>query len=332
MPKLSVIMSVYNQEDYLRESIDSILNQTFKDFEFLIINDGSTDSSLRIIESYRDHRIRIINNEVNRGLVHSLNLGLDYSHNSKFIARMDSDDIALANRFKEQVLAMESDTDLGLLGTGVKYFGSGTSEFLKFPPTKHKELVSNLLCQNPFYHPTVIMKAEVLYNNNIRYSKEYPRYDDYCMWIDIFDKCKIGNLQKIHLKYRRHSTNEGLINEKKYTLDSLIFKRLISKLCQKTEILLCSEELTILSTITSRSRSKNNENILYSDIIDLIESIMSKASPEFMSLSYLRYKLFERALLYFIVCKRKSDSIRLMANGNLLNSSKLLYSYFSRRD
>jgi len=105
-PKISVIMSVYNGEKYLGEAIDSVLGQTFTDFDFIIVNDGSTDGSPGIIQSYRDERIRVINNEKNIGLTKSLNKAIKES-GGEYIARQDADDISLPERFEEQVWFLE---------------------------------------------------------------------------------------------------------------------------------------------------------------------------------------------------------------------------------
>ena len=114
-PKVTVLMPVYNCEKYLRESIESILNQTFKDFEFLIINDGSSDKSAEIVESYNDNRINFVQNEKNIGLAASLNRGLDIAK-GEYIARMDADDISLPERLEKQVRFMETNPQIGICG------------------------------------------------------------------------------------------------------------------------------------------------------------------------------------------------------------------------
>jgi glycosyltransferase involved in cell wall biosynthesis len=115
-PKLSVIMSVHNGEKYLREAIESILNQTFTDFKFIIINDGSTDNSLAIIRSYDDKRIRILNNGTNIGLTKSLNKALKQAK-GKYIARQDADDVSLPDRFEAQLKYFVQYPEVALLGT-----------------------------------------------------------------------------------------------------------------------------------------------------------------------------------------------------------------------
>jgi len=115
--KVSIVMSVYNAQKYLDEAIESILNQTYSNFEFIIINDGSTDKSLEIIENYakKDSRIIVINRE-NKGLIYSLNEGIRKA-NGKYIARMDADDISLPQRLEKQVEFMEKNKNIGICGT-----------------------------------------------------------------------------------------------------------------------------------------------------------------------------------------------------------------------
>jgi glycosyltransferase involved in cell wall biosynthesis len=114
-PKVSVVMSVYNNESYIREAVESVLNQSFKDFEFIIINDGSTDRTREILTSYTDERIRLFDQE-NRGLTISLNRGLSLAKGS-YIARMDGDDISDPERFAEEVRFLEQNEKIGLIGT-----------------------------------------------------------------------------------------------------------------------------------------------------------------------------------------------------------------------
>jgi len=115
-PAVSVVMPVYNGEKYLRESIDSILNQTYTDYEFIIVNDGSNDKTEEIILSYNDNRIRYIKNEKNLQIVKSLNRGIELAK-GRYIARMDADDISLPRRFEKQITFMENNLEIGVCGT-----------------------------------------------------------------------------------------------------------------------------------------------------------------------------------------------------------------------
>ncbi len=146
-PKVSVIMSVYNGDKYLREAIESILNQTFTDFEFIIVNDGSTDNSLEIIESYDDERIKTINNKKNIGLTKSLNKALKFAK-GKYIARQDADDVSLPNRFEKQVEYLDSHPEVALVGTSVYLIdenGKIIGKRIAFAKPRIKDLFKSLM-------------------------------------------------------------------------------------------------------------------------------------------------------------------------------------------
>jgi glycosyltransferase involved in cell wall biosynthesis len=117
--RITVLMPVYNGEKYLREAIDSIFNQTFTDFEFLIVDDGSTDNSVEIINSYQNSRINLVKNDKNEGLVYTLNRGLSLAK-GEYIARMDCDDISLPERLKKQIDFLDSNSEIAVVGTWIK--------------------------------------------------------------------------------------------------------------------------------------------------------------------------------------------------------------------
>ncbi len=155
-------MSVYNGEKYLREAIDSILGQTFKDFEFLIIDDGSTDSSVEIIRSYADPRIRLIQNEENIGLSRSLNKGLKLAR-GEYIARMDADDISLPRRLAAQVGLLDKQPDIGLVGTSIQLIDcDGERMHVHRVPTTHAQILWALCFTTPLAHPSVVFRKVII--------------------------------------------------------------------------------------------------------------------------------------------------------------------------
>ena len=183
-PKVTVLMSVYNGEEYLREAIESILNQTFEDFEFLIINDGSTDSSRDIVLSYRDPRAKLIDNEVNIGLTRSLNRGLELAR-GEYIARMDADDVSLAERLEKQVSYLETRPEIGVLGTWVKYIdGYGRSIKEMHPPMGPDLIKWSLLFGNRLVHSSVMIQSAILEQVGT-YSNEMIVAQDYDLWVRV---------------------------------------------------------------------------------------------------------------------------------------------------
>ena len=203
--KISVIMPVYNSEKYLVQSIDSILKQTYKDFEFIIIDDGSTDNSLSIINSYKDNRIKVITNKNNVGISKSLNLGV-LNSSGDYIVRMDSDDISLLNRLEKQIGFMESNSDVSICGCNMYII----KDSKKVSETKYcldnSEIKTDMLFgRTPFAHPTIIMRSSFVhrcslkYNNSAIYAEDLELYCNYC------HQAKYANINECLHIYRIHN-------------------------------------------------------------------------------------------------------------------------------
>lgn len=225
-PKISVIMPVYNAQEYIREAIDSILNQTFSDFEFIIINDGSTDNSVEIIKNYNDPRIVLVDNTENKGLVSVLNQGLQLAQ-GEYIARMDADDISLPNRFMEQVNYLDKHPQVGILGAWFHIFGNKINRIEK----KHKfPKLKDILETSPVGHPVAMLRKSVFDKYNLQYDKAYKHAEDYELWVRASKLTKIANLQKVLLKYRWHDNNISAIYEKEQSLTSFIIKQKIRQM------------------------------------------------------------------------------------------------------
>ena len=208
---ISVIMSNYNTpEEYLRDAVESILNQTYSNFEFIIVDDCSTDNSLEIIESYKDSRIIIIKNEVNLGITKSLNRALAVAK-GEYVARMDADDISLPERFQKQVDYLNKHPDTIVCGTWVSLFGNGADSLkekqaCKMLPEKD-ELQIRLLFGNHtnIIHPTAMFNHRLLIENGISYNENYIYAQDYRMWVDCCRKGNLANVPELLFNYRIHS-------------------------------------------------------------------------------------------------------------------------------
>lgn len=200
-PKVTVLMSVYNGEKYLRQAIDSILNQTFKDFEFFIINDGSTDRTAEILQSYHDHRIKIINNEKNIGLTKSLNKGLKIAR-GEYIARQDADDISLPQRLEKEINFLEKHKRAGLIGSSIQLISeSGKPLATQKVLTKNEEIKKGLLGGNQFAHGSVMFKRECLDKVGF-YREEFRSTQDYDLWLRISEKYDVANISEPLYKWR----------------------------------------------------------------------------------------------------------------------------------
>ncbi|MFM7662518.1 MAG: glycosyltransferase family 2 protein [Bacteroidota bacterium] len=202
-PLVSVLMPVYNGEKYLKEAIDSILNQTFTDFEFLIINDGSTDTTEQIILSYEDPRIRYAKNETNLKLIATLNKGIKLCK-GRYIVRMDSDDISALDRIEKQVAFMEEHPDVGFSGTWFETFDEmgikGTSKYA----CEHDEICFKHLYQIHLSHGTAIFRKSILDKLNFQFDTEYAHAEDYDLFTRMSLETKLANLPFVGCAVRHH--------------------------------------------------------------------------------------------------------------------------------
>ncbi len=200
IPAISVIMPVYNCSNYIYNSVLSILNQTFSDFELIIIDDCSTDNTVDIIKKIVDHRIKLIEKPQNTGYTKSLNLALNIA-TGKYIARMDGDDISYSNRLEKQYHFMESNPDVVLCGGGYEVINSNKT----FNPYhSHDDLLFDLINHCPFAHPTIMIRSEVLKKFQINYDPNFEPAEDYEMWTRLSGYGKISNIPEKLIQYRIH--------------------------------------------------------------------------------------------------------------------------------
>jgi len=202
-PLVSVVMPCYNGELYLREAIDSILNQTYKNLELIIINDGSKDSSEKIILSYTDSRVKYLINEQNSGICVTLNKGLDAAQ-GMYIARMDCDDISMPERFAKQVAYLESHPEVGIVGSDIITFGDGLEDrYFDFVHDK-EGCKAGLLFNTCFAHPTVMFRRDIVDEHHLCYDDEYCGLEDFELWSRIAQYSELVNLPEPLLRYRHH--------------------------------------------------------------------------------------------------------------------------------
>jgi glycosyltransferase involved in cell wall biosynthesis len=225
-PKVTVLMSVYNGEKYLKEAIDSIINQTFSDFEFLIIDDGSTDSSVDIIKSYNDHPINLIKNGKNIGISKSLNKGLHFAR-GKYIAIKDADDITIPYQFEIQVDFMEKNLDVGVCSAWLKTFGENRRVWKN--PLKHEEIITKMFFSSPIWHPCVMIRKEVLDKSNVGYDESFHVSQDYKLWVDLSNYAKFANIPKILLLYRRHRFQISKLSNNSKLIRNIILEKFLGR-------------------------------------------------------------------------------------------------------
>ncbi|UFS72706.1 glycosyltransferase family 2 protein [Geomonas sp. RF6] len=200
-PRVTVLLPVYNSQAHLREAIDSILRQTYADFELLVINDGSSDGSVAIVESFDDPRIRLVHNEKNSGLIFTLNKGLELARGD-FVARMDADDVSLPERLAKQVAFLERNPSVGICGTWFRKFG-GQEKTLRWS-TDPDSIRCGLLFDSMMGHPTVLLRRQLFLDHALYYDAAFKNAEDFDLWERASRHCDLANLPEVLLQYRVH--------------------------------------------------------------------------------------------------------------------------------
>ncbi len=207
MPKISVLMAVHNGMPYLTEAIESIFAQTFKDFEFIVVDDASTDRSARVLRSVRDGRLRLIRNKKQLGLSRSLNRGLAIAK-GKYVARMDADDISLARRLAAQYSFLETHPSIDVLGTWTKTLGLRSDQVWRYP-TNDVEIRAEMLFNSVLIHSSVMLRHSSFVKYNLRYDPNVARAQDYELWARAADRLHFANLGMVLHRYRIHPLQVG---------------------------------------------------------------------------------------------------------------------------
>ncbi|REC79913.1 glycosyltransferase family 2 protein [Chryseobacterium elymi] len=315
--KISVILPAYNAEKYLRVAVDSILSQSYGDFELLIINDGSTDSTKEIILSYKDERVKYIENEKNLGLIETLNKGILLSK-GKYIARMDADDICHLSRFQMQIDFMEKNPEYIICSSSRKEFTQNISDFhLSKLPVDDISIRIHSIFSTPFTHPAVMFRSSIIKENNLFFENDYKYAEDYQLWIKILQYGKGYNF-KMPLLYYRNTPNSqttigaSQVEERKKTISN------IQQLALKEQnIILDQKELNLIYIL---SLSDKIRNINFEDFsVDYILSFFKKLSLELktnypdnkFNVSRVLGKRYLKILLFNVKKMRFTDLLKL---------------------
>ena len=200
-PEISVLMPAYNAEKYIASAIDSILSQSFSNFEFIIINDGSTDRTKEIIQSYKDPRI-LLHNQPNSGIAKALNVGLSLA-TTDLIARFDADDIALPHRLALQYKTFKEDSLLLVVGSSVNYIDEEGNEVFEWkPPAFSDRDIKSLpktIC--PFIHSSVMYKKDPILDM-YGYNEHAHSFEDHLLWMQVMSKGRVLNIREPLIKVR----------------------------------------------------------------------------------------------------------------------------------
>lgn len=237
-PIVSVIMPVYNNALHVEEAVQSILNQTFTDFELIIINDGSTDGTENVLNTFKDARIKLVTKEVNEGVSKATNDGFRLAK-GKYIARMDGDDISVKERFEKQVAVLESNPDVLICGGLVQYLG-GTNSVIRFKET-HQEIITELLVSCSICMGASMFRREAL--QGYYYDEARRSGEDYEFWARVAWLGEFYNIQEVLLLYRVHEHQASLMLKPQQIMDDIhirlqLFKKLPYNTSKFTDTLL----------------------------------------------------------------------------------------------
>ena len=302
-PQVTILMPTYNGAALLRETIDSVLQQTFKDFELLIINDCSPDNTDEIINSYNDPRIRYIKNEKNLGISGSSNYGISIAQ-GKYIARQDHDDISHPDRLQKQVDYMEAHPETGICGTGYHIFGRRSR--IVIHPQFDGLIKSSLLFKCTIAHQTSIMRKSLFTEHNLRYDETFISSNDRKLWIDAAPYTQFYNIPEVLLEYRMH---KGMTSKTKRDVVLQEGRHLRDILYQKLQINPSEEQRHIIDTYLMQGRA----HITDKNIIHQIDSIL-----RFFIQANNQAKVFD------------DDSFRQVC-GQYFQKRCLNYSFFAKR-
>ena len=200
-PLVTVFIPVYNCENYIKDCLDSILNQTYKNLEILLVDDGSTDRSVDIIKNYSDPRIRLIENGENKGIPYTRNIGLMEAKGT-YMAIMDSDDLSDPCRIEKEVLYLEKNPDIVAVSSYYIKFDGKKEKKVSLPVTEPKEIQIFLLFFNPIANPASMVRMDTIRNYNMSYNPEYFVSQDYDFWARLSTIGKLGIIPEYLLKYR----------------------------------------------------------------------------------------------------------------------------------
>lgn len=289
-PLVSVVMPVYNGEQYLREAIDSILTQTYRNFELIIIDDGSTDRSAAIIEEYRqiDDRVLVQKHSKNQGVVSSLNRGIRLARGD-YLARMDADDISFPDRLYEQCRFLDAHNDIGIVGTSAIIINERNKK-IGFYPVYNDDfgIRWTLLFYPPFIHPTVMIRRKILLENDLFYSNSYEYIEDYELWTRLLLFTKGANLEKPLFYYRINpesvtskNKNHQIQNQIPISRNTICTLVPNSKLTKHEIINLCTE-LIIHRSYKNKGKNRGIIAMTYLDLWDsfLFQFQGKKMTPE----------------------------------------------------
>lgn len=305
--KVSILLPVYNAEATLQETISSIINQTFTDFELIIINDGSDDNSENIILQNTDKRIRYYKNINNKGLIFTLNRGLSLCK-GEYIARIDADDIAISNRLEIQVNFLDQNPLIDMVGSARIMFGNGVHKRIQRFPLKDSDIRAYFYIACPIVHPSIMLRNSTIKKYNLQYDVNFPHMEDYKLWYDILKVGKVENLNTPLIYYRVSQKQISTKYQKEQQSKNKTFRKsIISDFLNKKNI--CFNQINqdlVLNIINLKCDNITEEKIKAAILFIILISFQTTLRQLFTILfikriwkiSYFNFKYFGAIILH----------------------------------
>jgi glycosyltransferase involved in cell wall biosynthesis len=319
-PKVSVLMPVYNGEQYIEQSIQSILNQSFQDFELLVLDDGSADNTVSVIESIKDNRVRLFQNTENKGIVYSRNRLFDLAK-ANYLAFLDSDDISLPNRLEAQVSYLDNNQQCGLCGTWTDVIDKNDTTLLHWSfYQNHEDIIIEFLFGNHLVTSSVMLNKNAIPIPLI-FDPNYPVAEDYKLWVDISHNSNLHIIPQTLTLYREHSAGiskleNKLINERIFAVVQLQLFHLLGQ---------CTDQDKHLH-FSLINNTKATYNVKTKELFHWIEKlILNNSNVKYYSPSQLKVRLVDYLYEYI----RKNDltlgSLYLILKNRMLSSTQKRY-------
>ncbi|MDH3692561.1 MAG: glycosyltransferase, partial [Gammaproteobacteria bacterium] len=320
---VTVLMPVYNREEYVGDAIRSILSQTYADFEFLIINDGSTDNSREIIASYSDERIKVLDTE-NKGWASALRTGVSQAK-GRYIARMDSDDISLPKRLEQQNDYLDQNPNVAFVHSLVDYIDPNGELIRRRVGHCFSDIETkwHLLWRNVVVHPAVMLRSSVLKKHNLNYLSDRYRADDFDLWNRLARVGDIHCIPEVLLRYRIHGDSATRTNAMKAQFD--VYRDVIKDnwaAYGKNITRATAADLAVISSGTQIDARYYQ----YDHLIDNLHIILSEIDEKFRL-----YHGIDREQLDAAQASQLISWARYMLSTSKLYAAKLLFIGFRRK-
>jgi len=320
-PLVTVFMSVYNSEKYIKDSLESILNQTYENIEVLLVDDGSTDRTVDMIRTYKDGRIRLLQNWRNMGIPYTRNVGLREAK-GEYMAIMDSDDIAEPHRIERQIRFLEKYPHIDVLGSFYIQFGGKFEKKVRSRFTDPEEIKAMLLFYNPIANPSAIIRLKTLKQHGLMYQSEFFVAQDYKLWADLSKVGNIALLPEFLLRYRfGHNNISKNSNEEKGNLRKHLIDSIHRDLLKFYKIPLQEEEIQLFNDFFTESYGGNIKNI--GELVNVVEKVKkwNKENRIFNHEQFL--KVLDFCILFAIHHQRLSFQQKVKLYRILTNNRKL---------